>query len=245
MQAEYRLQYQIRARSPSFARKVERSLERMRKFREAADRPYIGWSGGKDSTAVMLLAAEAGYTDMPVLTQADDLDWPEKRAHCHALVTRLGFGDYEYRESQRSAAEQFEQAEAGQAITGTFSHVIRQYVRDRSRDGVMLGLRMDESRQRKMTILRRGYVNRADDGWRCYPIADWSGEDVFALIVSRDAPYMSLYDCDDDRAPHEWRMSWPATPGFWRTGGAAELRRYFPQHFARLAELNPSLRDYA
>lgn len=244
MKASWLAHYKLHAARPIFRHKVHSAKRLLSAFLDRMQRPYVSWSGGKDSTCLLLLLHEIGRIDVPVFTQSDDLDWPEKREHCHRVVQWLGFTDYEYRESKVSAAAQFARAAAGDEIVGTFSHVVQQYVTDRQHDGVIVGIRAEESGGRKALTQARGKLFHAGGQWRCHPIADWSGVDVFAMIVSRGAPYMPLYDCDA-RAPHEWRMSWPATPAFWKSGAAAELRRYFPAYFARLAELNPALREHA
>lgn len=244
MQDKWRTFYKLHAATNEFRWRVRDAQRVLHRWLEHAQRPYVSWSGGKDSTCLLILLADMGRTDIPLFTQCDDLDWPEKRAHCADVARQLGFLEHEIRESEVSAAEQFAKAGPGDAIVGTFSHVIEKYERDVNPDGVALGIRAEESKDRRRMSLRGKLWQDARGMWRCMPILHWSGEDVFALIVSKNVSYMPLYD-GVERPPHEWRMSWPATPAYWTSGGAAELRRNFPQHFARLAAMNPRLRNYA
>ena len=152
MQAKYRRLYEAHARLGLHARRVAAAEAVIGRALNVMRAPYVGFSGGKDSTVLLVLLARMGRTDVPVFTQADDLDWPDKRAFCHQTIARLGFGDYTYATSTVSAAAQVADAlDAGDAIRGTFSHVIAQYVRDRGRDGALLGLRSEEAKGRAMT----------------------------------------------------------------------------------------------
>lgn len=243
MRDEWRTFYKLRAATASFRRRVSVAEDVLKRWLRESKRPYVGWSGGKDSTCLLILLSRLGRTDVPLFTQCDDLDWPEKRQHCIDLATRLGFLHHELRDSEVSAADQFARANPGDEIVGTFSHVIEGFERDYIPDGVALGIRAEESKNRRRLACRGELWQDARRIWRCMPLLHWRGEDVFALIVSAGVPYMPLYN-GIERAPHEWRMSWPATPAYWASGGAAELRRNFPQHFARLATLNPRLREY-
>jgi 3'-phosphoadenosine 5'-phosphosulfate sulfotransferase (PAPS reductase)/FAD synthetase len=188
-----------------------------------------------------------GETNIPVMTQADDLDWSEKKAFCARLTAQLGFTDYEYCESRRSAADQLSNGDvAALEIRGTFTHVIREYETRRQTDCAILGLRAEESKGRAAMLKYRGMLTRLKSGrWLSNPIGDWSGMDVFALIVAKGAPYMKLYDCDELKAPHEWRMSWPLNPKYLKSGEAANLRRHFPAEWQRMVSINPQLRNYA
>lgn len=247
MQTHHGLMYAEHARTARFARRVEQARDVVDRFLSVVQAPYVGFSGGKDSTALLGLLSEMGQTDVPVFTQADDLDWPEKQQFCVDTIRRLEFTRWDYCESETSAVDQFAalSLSATDMIRGTFSHVIRHYVATTARDGVLLGLRAEESHGRRMSRRLRGSLYRTVDGlWHGQPLADWSGVDVFAFLVSRNLPWFHIYDRDDWQAPHEIRMSWLCNPSFVDRGAAAFLRRYYPQHLAWLAAVNPRVRAY-
>ena len=52
----------------------------------------------------------------------------------------------------------------------------------------LIGVRREESNRRK-----HKYKNYFQDG-DCYPLLDWSSDDVWAYIVSNDLPYPVVYD---------------------------------------------------
>lgn len=236
-----RLGYLARARMPAFRRRVEESWVIIEDFLASCERPYVAFSGGKDSLALLILLAKMGNTDVPVFTQADDLDWPDKEEFCHETVNRLGFSDYSYEWSDVSA---FEQLAERDEVSGTFSHVVKRYVKERKRDSVIMGLRSEESLGRGWLRRSRGHIYSVGDELRCIPLADWRGEDVFALIISTNTPYMHVYDKDDSRMPHQIRFSWMANPEFFHDGNLAFLKRHYPDLFNRFAERYPEARRY-
>ena len=77
--------------------------------------------------------------------------------------------------------------------------------------------------------------------WRGLPIADWTGLDVFAFLLSTSTPYMPLYDWDDEQPPHSLRMSWVVAPDFLSRGHGAWLRRHDPGLWRTLCAAHPGL----
>jgi phosphoadenosine phosphosulfate reductase len=62
-------------------------------------------------------------------------------------------------------------------------------------DGLILGMRADEARGRRANLASRGLIYRMVSGQiRCNPIGFWTGEDVWAYIVTYDIPYLPIYD---------------------------------------------------
>lgn len=242
MRESYRAAYLARSRMPVFRRRVREARDAIREFISRCERPYAAFSGGKDSLAMLILLSRMGYTDVPVFTQADDLDWPDKEEFCRETVRRLGFTDYSYEFSEVSAIDQL--VEGRGEVSGTFSHVVRRYVRERNRDGVLMALRAEESLGRGWLRRTRGRIYEAGGELRCIPLADWKGEDVFALIVATDTPYMHVYDRDDELPPHKIRFSWMVSPEFFHDGSVAFLKRHYPERFNHLCRIYPEARRY-
>lgn len=115
-------------------------------------------------------------------------------------------------------------------------------------DAVMLGLRMAESRGRRMNTITNGtnYTRAYDSLTVCTPLARWTAMDVHAFLASREVPLLPVYGCIDPGM--EWdgiRKSW------WIAGGGparmgshyAWLRRWWPALWDRAASIDPSVRD--
>lgn len=248
MQAQYRLMYQAHARLPIFRRHVDEAKWTLEEFLAQCQAPYVSFSGGKDSTAVLILLSQMGLLDIPIATQSDDLDFPDMGAHCRNVVEQLGFRDYTH---ARSALEVAAQLAAGnEQLQETFFYDLNAFAMERQRTGCIMGLRAEESWQRRRLIRKFGSIyERARKGGEgkelcCLPLHNWSGEDVFALILTTETPYMHVYDKDDERMPHEIRFSWMVNPQFFNRGDVAYLRRYYPDHYNRLASRAPELARY-
>jgi len=216
---------------------------------EVCNKPYLAFSGGKDSLALLILIAELGYqNECMIFTQGDDLDFSHKESYCRRVVASLGYEKHHYIMSEVSALEKLKEMQIYEELSGTFSHVVAKFVREQSPDAVIMGLRQEESKARRMTIGRYGqmFLAKKDNLHHCFPIGRWTGIDVFAQIVASGIEYIDVYDKDSpDRAPHEIRFSWAFSPAFAADAGSAFwLKKHYPEIFTRLAAINPQLRNY-
>lgn len=87
--------------------------------------------------------------------------------------------------------------------------------------GSMLGLRAEESHARRMNILVHGDDYTRKDGTNiALPLAEWTGKDIWAYLVTNNLPWLRIYDeatCGRERA----------RSGFvFATGGAGAIRRH-------------------
>lgn len=70
------------------------------------------------------------------------------------------------------------------------------YYNEENVDLVFTGLTADESRQRKLTLKRLGpyYFHKAQNGYACHPIYNWSEDDVWTFIHFKRLRYNPIYD---------------------------------------------------
>lgn len=58
-----------------------------------------------------------------------------------------------------------------------------------------IGLRKNESKNRKITILQNGLLYQyKEKGYRCCPLGFWNDMDIWAYIFYYNLPYLSIYD---------------------------------------------------
>lgn len=111
-----------------------------------------------------------------------------------------------------------------------------------------MGLRGEESAGRRMNRRAHGMLYQgADRTWYCCPLGDWTTDDVWAYIASRELRYHRAYDVmaemGIDRARARLGMQLGAKSE--ATGNFALLRRLEPATFARLAAEFPAIRRSA
>lgn len=213
----------------------------------------VGVSCGKDSTALALLLAEeaGGFAGISV---KDDLDYPGERAYLEALERRTGHRVevLEPKESLRaflkregvSLVEELH-SRAAELSSQHFYGLLDEHRARAGHDGVILGLRGEESRGRRLNLAMRGPIYRRDyDGlWVAQPLANWSALDVHAFCLSREVPLLPLYLCiDPEMDAFRIRKSWwVAGGGPARYGHYVWLRRWWPMLWEIAVDIDPEV----
>lgn len=248
MNYKWRQIYLIQSKMNDHHWRVYQAKRTIDRFLLICDRPYLSFSGGKDSSAMLVLFYEIGATDIPVLTQADDMDWPFKRGHCHKVIQMLGFSDYTYQEASDSVSDQVFSGSDQIDISDLFYGVISDFASKRNRNGFCMGIRAQESVKRRITIAKaacRPWFSFKDGLWRAYPMGNLTGEDVFAILLSRGVPYAEIYDKHGGDPPHSLRFSWYCNPEFFHRGQMQWLKKYYPEMWQGLVHKYPKLSVYA
>lgn len=245
----------VHASTQAFARRMNGAKHIVDRTLSKASRVACAWSGGKDSTCMAhLVTVEMGAKGVELLSEKDDLDYPGEEAYVAELAAQWGATLRIVRPTISPTSwlnEHATEMGVGDDIHGRraglskvcFYRLMEEA--NRSYDAVMLGLRAEESAQRKALRRRRGpvYPLRSQGGQiRGLPIIDWKGIDVYAYAISRGIELLPLYRCIGFmHATKPWmvRKSW-WLPGDSATyGGVAWLRRYYPSLYAKMQEWFP------
>lgn len=185
--------------SAAFQDKLFAALATIRRALAMSKRPYIAFSGGIDSTAVMVLC-EIVQPGIHLAWSDDELELPETTAYMTLM--------------QDLAGEQFRAYPGGSIHAGWFvpwtdapfwrerfpgtAFTDRLYDEWLAADGydlVLLGTRMDESRRRRNWLAQSGPTYGGHTiTRRCCPLWDWTKDDVWALIAGQQVPYNAAYD---------------------------------------------------
>lgn len=249
MTGEDREQYLAHARLPVVQRRIAEAMEDLDSWRQRCRKPYVAWSTGKDSTVALWLARqvdpdiEAVYFDadasLPeteqMLRDVPDL-WggPFRVVKTRPLLEVLAhYGlDHPRIEYQTMRATVYEPV---------------QQLRTEGYDGVVVGIRAEESRGRRMGVARYGRIfdSRASGMLTAWPLARWTSMDVWAIIAAHDIPYNRAYDLPWDRPREELRVSYWAGETFRTYGRYAWLKHHHPELFRRLVEAVPEAARYA
>lgn len=112
-------------------------------------------------------------------------------------------------------------------------------------DGVLFGLRQDESSARRLNVATHGVSYRRKDGLRvALPMSRLSGRDVWALLVDRDLPWLRIYDLAEagrERARSGFVWATGAADAAARHGVMQDWRRAYPEEYHAWVKRWPTL----
>jgi phosphoadenosine phosphosulfate reductase len=191
--------YLAHSRSSGFRSLVARAYGLVGETLAVARRPYVSFSGGKDSLVVLHLALSVA-PEIDVIWSDDEVEHPATIAYIRELASmwglrlRIVYGPVEHRNGFRSWATDppFRPPEPDAIRIPGRCDVWS--VRE-GYDAVLLGTRRDESGLRETVGRIHGPLHRLATGqWRCTPLDRWRTADVWAFIVSGGLPYNPVYD---------------------------------------------------
>lgn len=249
--------YRLHARTRPFARRVEAARRLIGDGLARCERPYVACSFGKDSLA-MLHLVQTIRPEMPVVFHDSGVELPGSYALRDRLLVEGRLPNFEtcaprrpvwdLLRAQRERIGSDDLRDRSRMDRQALFAVIDEHVTTRGYDAVLLGLRKAESRSRRLLLSARGaiFANVARRVLTICPLADWSGDDVFAYLMTHDQPlheaYTQLRFVDD---PARARVSWWADDTLARRGRLVWLRYYYPDLFNRFAAEFPEIKQYA
>lgn len=201
MNALERVGYLAHAKLPVHERRLERAREIISEGLARCENPYVAFSAGKDSAAMLWLVLEqnpavsvrilsSGETRILHRNFDDVLSWwrerfPEMDMR-EILIDRVfseEWKDADWYESRKAGNQDIQQTMSN---SGDF-------------DGAFIGMRRDESPRRKKSLGKYGAIHtyaRPVNGrpmTRICPLADWKTEDVGAACVLYELPLLAAY----------------------------------------------------
>lgn len=177
------------ATTADYHRRADQAEAAIARGLASSRRPYVAFSGGKDSTVMLHL----------VLRQRPDitvLHWDYGPYFIPDLVRReimdnlAGLGA---RNVQVETSPEYERLgrQARNVLGREYIGKLLPRMAEEGYDLAFVGLRREESRKRSRRIERRESLTSIQE---CWPVADWTWMDIWAYIVEQTLPYLSLYD---------------------------------------------------
>lgn len=245
--------YLQRARHATYSKRVASSLDIIKKFFDKGLQSYVSWSGGKDSTAMAHLITRIA-PEIKIVSLLDESDLPGLHEYISRVREAHGFnleiirpqqnlwgifGDYDFTEDVHTPQSEYAKK--------YFFDVFKDYALTHGYNGIFIGLRKDESRNRLMNYARRGdiYFKAAESQWVCQPLVRWSAQDVFCYLFQNGVEIFDAYfKTKFHGAPDKIRIDCVLPSEFSSKGQAVWLKHYYPEIFNRLAEKLPKLRAF-
>lgn len=213
MPERWREAFLIHSRTPEYGRALADAYRHIDEALARWHKPHVAFSGGKDSTAMLRM----------VLDRRSDCHvyhWDYGRRYMprfiedemRRIAEMIGVSSYEVATSTRYDDDTchrpvWYKAHFGREIPRLLAAGF---------DGVFVGIRAEESRKRRRRITARRSLSDLPE---CWPLQNWTWRDVWACIVSRELPYLSIYDeLNSTIGFHQARMSTFFDPEFERLG---------------------------
>jgi 3'-phosphoadenosine 5'-phosphosulfate sulfotransferase (PAPS reductase)/FAD synthetase len=226
-------------------KKIDAAKKMLLDFFSTVEKPYCAISGGKDSLVSLDLAMSVAPGTFDVCWGDEDFNMPGTREQISAIehhyaikVTRIRVrhGAREFRDMfgcypacENPHPVDFE-ADTGKEVTAHFGW-----------DGVILGLRSEESRQRRYAMTNPLRKLKGKDIWRVSPIPHWTYRDVWSYMVGMGLPVHKAYETmiEGGVDPSLARIGPFTAVRVWEYGAHENNRRFFPEEWNDFVRQNP------
>ena len=236
-------------------RRVKWAKEIVYEMIRKCDAPYISWSGGKDSTALVhLICVEMGL-NVPVVSLVTDIEPPNTESYMTRLagmwgldleIIRPPISFRQWLADHANEVDLYGQVATGHtAIGGIWDDTIRNWEAGSVYTGNFWGIRRDESRGRELNYRSRGAVYQMrNEYWRAAPFSGWEAKDIFGYCETHGVELMRLYQCvrlTNNPGMIRKSMMLPDDKGGRSHDQGIWIRTYFPSVFEGLKSILPQM----
>ena len=217
------------AKRPAFLAKVEAARNIIIKSFEIAP-CYVGISWGKDSIVLLHLAQQVS-PEIPAIS----FTHPDRD-----LIANYADVEAEY-------CHQFSPNLINISMDG--DHVPDKVNAARIWDTypvALLGIRKEESQKRSIAISQYGVTYQYQSGarkgsWRCFPLAFWTWQDVWAYTAASDLPCLNAYALQPKSTGRTTDHFSKSASKTWQQTRLAKLQQINPNYFRHLQQTYPEM----
>lgn len=186
------------AQRPEHRQRVFSAIATIQRALSRRKRPYIAFSGGKDSMVVLALVQQLAGA-VPVVWSDDELEYPEL---LEMLAPMIGQPDLTVTHGWAEHAGWFRPWADRPYWRDPFPGTVRidmpvdDWMARQGYDLAFTGLRAEENIRRNEWLTANGPIYRVKSGvgMRCCPLWDWSSDDVWAYIATHRLPVCGVYE---------------------------------------------------
>ena len=249
---DYRKDDAIHSLSNQFKSKVAKAEQFVSEWLERCEKPYIAFSGGKDSVATLgvaqAVAQRNGFT-IPVMWHNSGVEWPGvplmiKRMKSIGLIDE--FFEVKTTDDVRELKRKQERGEitAKKKDQIALFDPVDNFISEYGFTGAAVGLRKGESKGRLIDGIVHGEVFEKKNGFvRCLPINNFSWRDVFAYIAINELPLHPIYSAPLNGLENRGRirLSWWLSTDNYRYGEIDWIKRNYPLVYSEIIKELPSV----
>ena len=225
--------------------RIGESIKIIKKMFELCENPYIALSFGKDSLVLL------------------DLIYSIKKIECIFLKSEESYLMYNYEQIiekyKRSHAIKLKIVDTKRLTESAMNWQIarkkgnKDFLLDEffGYDGIFMGLRIEESRARKITLIRKEnniisprimmYKNGKRKGMlRCCPISNWKKAEVYSYLKVKNLPMLDIYESEGENIRTTARLTGDAV----RNNSLFWIRKNKPENFNKITKILPELRYF-
>lgn len=219
-----------------FKQKVNDALKIIEYFLTLSNNPAVSFGGGKDGTAVLILA-QMVKPDINVICADPPNPLPDRQKHIdnciHSITPNIIRISYNW--DVEAVLKQIEKYPDSLKIKK-----LSCYQHEHKIDGIIWGCRNSESRSRQINFNKNGFIYQVSDGtYRCQPIAQWSAEEALALALVTGYPINpvyekmeGIYNLNDLHDGTWWPHGSDDTKQFW-------IKKYYPDFYSNYLRAIP------
>lgn len=241
-------------------RKVEKAEALIQRALAEHDKPYISFSGGKDSLCLLDMV----YRQKPEITVMHNdsgVELPESIGLVEKIRENWGV-KVKIIKTEVDIIELFKEdfamrglgfdvpSQNDKIVDIAMKNPIREWQKEEGYNLNFMGLRKQESKARRALLCTKGqyFYCKQNEIWECMPLADWKKEDVWAYIFSHyplenlihPAYYKDRLVVD----PGDIRIGWWCGRIALTTGHVLWLKIYYPDLFEKLLKEFPEVKSY-
>lgn len=244
---------QLIQRMPAFNRRLDFARRIIKDALDGSAKPYLSWSTGKDSTAMLALVAEQ-CPGVRIMRYDSGYELPENNEYAKYVMDLLGISQAQV-DIVRPPCDPFDaKIEAGYFDLAAVAKVnervmmkpITAWAAEGKYDLAFIGLRKEESRARRMMTKTQGQLHycKKNKIMQCYPMANFRAEEIFGVLNYYGIEPHPVYKKTKFQ-PREWvRVNWLIVSAGAERGTLAWLQYYYPDIFAKLSDKLPEMRGY-
>lgn len=177
---------EIHGKTKGYKNKIQRTNNIIRRLLKRYKRPYVSYSGGKDSTVLLHITLQVeGDIDVFHYDYGRIFIPDSFEKQVVKNMKEIGAKKVHIRSNPRDKTLE------GREYRSTFFQTVRQLSAELGWDLALVGLRAEESLKRKRKT--KNVLNTRVKPHEAYPLRDWTWKDIYAYIFENNLPIPSVY----------------------------------------------------